>query len=36
MRRAPLLGEHSDEVLAADLALSVAEIAELRAAGAVG
>ena len=36
LRRAPLLGEHSDEVLAADLALSAAEIAELRAAGAVG
>ena len=36
LRRAPLLGEHSDEVLAADLALSAAEIAELRAAGALG
>ena len=36
VRRAPLLGEHSDEVLAADLALSAAEITELRAAGAVG
>ena len=36
VRRAPLLGEHSDEVLAADLALSAAQIEELRAAGAVG
>ncbi|MCY3919590.1 MAG: CoA transferase [Chloroflexi bacterium] len=36
LRRAPLLGEHSDEVLAADLALSAAEIAELRTAGALG
>ena len=36
IRRAPLMGEHSDEVLAADLALSTIEIAELHAAGVVG
>ena len=36
MRAAPLLGEHSDEVLRAELSLSDAELDALRASGAVG
>jgi formyl-CoA transferase len=34
-RRPPLLGEHTDEVLAADCGLSLAEIANLRDLGVV-
>jgi formyl-CoA transferase len=36
LRRAPLLGEHTDQVLAQELGLSEAEIGELRARKAVG
>jgi formyl-CoA transferase len=36
VRRFPSLGQHGDEVLRADLGLSDAEIAELRAQGAIG
>jgi formyl-CoA transferase len=36
VRRFPSLGQHGDEVLRADLGLSEAEIAELRAQGAIG
>lgn len=35
LKRAPLLGEHTDEVLRTDLGLSADEIADLRAAGAI-
>ena len=35
LRRAPLMGEHSNEILAEDLALSAGAIAELREAGVV-
>ena len=35
LKAAPLLGEHTDEVLAKDLGLSAVEIAELRAIGAI-
>ena len=34
--RVPWLGEHTDEVLAAELGLNPAELAYLRAAGAIG
>tara|TARA_Y100000588_G_C13711659_1_gene693216 strand:- start:470 stop:628 length:159 start_codon:yes stop_codon:yes gene_type:complete len=33
---APLLGEHTDEVLAEDLGLSVEDIGELRSEGSIG
>ena len=36
IRRAPLLGEHSEEILAADLELGADRIAELREAGVLG
>jgi formyl-CoA transferase len=36
LQRAPLMGEHSDEILAADLDLGVAQLAELRQSGIVG
>ena len=36
IQRAPLLGEHSDEILAADMALDDERISELREAGVVG
>jgi formyl-CoA transferase len=36
VRRSPLLGEHTDEVLEGVLGFSEAEIAELRASGALG
>ena len=36
LQAAPLLGKHTDEVVAADLGLSAAELDELRAAGAFG
>jgi 2-methylfumaryl-CoA isomerase len=35
-RRAPLLGEHTDEILSNDLGLSEAEIGRLRESGVVG
>jgi formyl-CoA transferase len=34
--RVPWQGEHTDEVLAAELGLDAAELARLRAAGAIG
>ena len=33
---APLLGEHTDEVLAEDLGLSVEDLSELRSEGSIG
>ena len=35
MKRAPLLGEHTEEILAKELGYSAAEIADIKASGAI-